>query len=124
MTRTFSPTPTHPAPGSLGRAVRWFARALVGFDRSRANVTYVDDPARPVRLVRAVGVLDHRSIALLLGSWDDVTAPHHVHVDVQDACIADAATMARLETALDGLERRRIDVRIVGIDPQHPAIAS
>ena len=45
---------------------------------------------------------------------------HHV----QDACIVDATTMSRLESALDHLERQRIDVRIVGIDPHHPALAS
>ena len=105
--------------------MRRVMHSLVGYGpRGAASVTFVDDPSRPVRLVRAVGLLDDRSIERLLGSWVDVTAPHHVHVDVQDACIADVSTMARLESALDHLERRRIEVRIVGLDPQHPAIAS
>ena len=110
----------------MGRCVRRLLRSLIDpfGARTRANVTYVDDPSRPVRLVRAVGVLDDDSIDQLLRSWGDVSAPHHLHLDVHAACIADATTMARLATALDGLERRRIDVRVVGIDPQHPALAS
>ena len=89
-----------------------------------ATVMSVDDPDRPIRLVRAVGVLGPDSIAELLGSWQDLTAPHHVHVDVEDASIVDVATMHQLGSALDRLERQRIGVRIVGIDPSHPAFAS
>ena len=84
----------------------------------------VDDPIRPVRLVRAAGVIDPISINRVLSAWEHLTSPYLVHLDVQDACIADSITMTRLETALDQLEHRRIDVRIVGIDPHHPAIAS
>lgn len=103
--------------------MRRLVQFLVGADRQRATITFVNDPTRPFRLVHAVGVLDGRSIHELLGSLGDVPAPHQIHLDVQDACIADATTMSRLESALDRLERRRVEVRVVGLDPQHPAIA-
>jgi hypothetical protein len=85
-------------------------------------VTYVDDPFVPIRLVRARGHVGPRSIERLFEAFADLHAPHHLHLDVGDALIDDPATMARLEAALDRLELLRIDVRIVGIDPQHPAL--
>lgn len=88
------------------------------------SVQYVDDPALPIRLVRVVGAIDPMSIHQVCRAWEHVRAPHFVHLDVQDACIADRYTMSRLEAALDRLEHDQIDVRIVGIDPHHPAIAS
>ena len=102
-------------------------RALVGVRRRRLpalTVDFVDDPVRPIRLVRAAGVIDPVSINRVLSAWEHVTAPYLVHLDVEDARIVDATTMSRLESALDHLEQERIDVRIVGIDPHHPAIAS
>lgn len=86
------------------------------------SVTYVDDPHDHVRLVRARGPIGPTSIEHLFRAWADLTAPHLVHVDVSDAWIRDISTMLRLEAALDQLERRRIAVRVVGIDPQHPAL--
>ena len=101
-------------------------RTLVGSAaRSERGVTVgvVDDPTQPIRLVRVTGSIDAGSVQRVLGVWEHLTAPHLVHVDLQDAAIADATTMDRLEAALDHLERRRIGVRVVGIDPHHPAIA-
>lgn len=101
-------------------------RALIGSATGPAGLTVgvVDDPARPIRLVRAAGVIDPVSVDRIVRAWEHVTAPYLVHLDVQDACIIDATTMSRLESALDHLERQRIDVRIVGIDPHHPALAT
>jgi hypothetical protein len=82
----------------------------------------VDDPFVPVRLVRARGHVGPTSIDRLFEAFADLRAPHHLHLDVGDARIADPATMERLGAALDRLERLRIDVRIVGLDPQHPAL--
>lgn len=101
-------------------------RTVVGATaRSARAVTVgvVDDPTQPIRLVRVAGIVDAASVQRVLSAWEHLTAPQLVHVDVQDAAIADATTMARLEAALDQLEHRRIGVRIVGIDPHHPAIA-
>jgi len=63
---------------------------------ARATVDVVDDPTRPIRLVRVAGVIDSISIDSVLDTWRHLTAPHLVHVDVQDAVIRDAATMTRL----------------------------
>ncbi len=86
------------------------------------DVTYVDDPFVPIRLVRACGHIGPTSIERLFEAFADLRAPHHLHLDVGDAHIHDAATMERLGAALDRLERSRIEVRIVGIDPHHPAL--
>jgi hypothetical protein len=85
-------------------------------------VAYVDDPFEPVRLVRARGHVGPASIERLFEAFADLNPPHRLHLDVGDARFADLATMDRLGDALDRLERLRIDVRIVGIDPHHPAL--
>jgi hypothetical protein len=86
------------------------------------DVAYVDDPFEPVRLVWARGHVGPTSIERLFETFADLNPPHHLHLDVRDARIDDPATMDRLGEALDRLERLRIEVRIVGIDPQHPAL--
>jgi hypothetical protein len=86
------------------------------------RVEHVDDPERPFRLIRAAGVLGPSSIDRLVDAWASVTAPYALHLDLGDVRIDDAATMRRLETALDHLERQRIAIRIVGIDPYHPVL--
>lgn len=109
--------------GAIAR--RWLIGAVAAAEVSSAlAVDCVDDPVQPIRLVRAVGTIDPMSIHQIVRSWEHVTPPFLVHLDIRDARITDALTMSRLETALDRLELRHIDVRIVGIDPQHPAIAS
>ena len=117
----------HTLARSLIRLTGTFARRmLIGPGPTATGVTVgvVDDPVHPVRLVRAAGVLDPVTIERVVSAWEHVTAPYLVHLDVQDARIVDATTMSRLERAVDHLERRRIDVRIVGIDPDHPALVS
>jgi hypothetical protein len=89
---------------------------------SAIRVEHVDDPERPFRLIRAAGVLGPSSIDRLVDAWASVTAPYALHLDLGDVRIDDAATMRRLETALDHLERQRIAIRIVGIDPHHPVL--
>lgn len=87
------------------------------------HIDHVDDPELPIRLIRAAGPIGPYSIESLLRTWAHLTAPHALHLDLEDAQITDVHTMQRLETALDHLERQRIDVRIVGIDPYHPSLA-
>ncbi len=91
---------------------------------SRLDIQLLDDPERPIRLIRVVGPIGHMSIERLVRSWEHLTAPHAVHVDLADAQIDDVRTMQRLEAALDHLEQQRIDVRVVGIDPSHPALCA
>ncbi|MDW3213226.1 MAG: hypothetical protein R8G01_04455 [Ilumatobacteraceae bacterium] len=86
------------------------------------RVEHVDDPELPFRLVRADGMLCPATIDRLLDAWSNLVGPCALHLDLGDALIADAVTMQCLETALDHLERQRIEVRLVGIDPQHPVL--
>ncbi len=88
------------------------------------EIHFVDDPELPIRLVRAAGPIDTRSIERLLQCWELLTTPQALHLDLIDAQITDVSTMHRLESALDHLERQRIDVRIVGLDPSHPTLAA
>ena len=47
---------------------------------------------------------------------------HTVHVDLFDAEIPSAAVMRNLERLADRLERSLVRVRMVGVDPNHPAL--
>lgn len=49
-------------------------------------------------------------------------APELLHIDLTDAIIADLTTMLAFERAVDHLERQGVDIRIVGLDPAHPAL--
>lgn len=82
----------------------------------------VDDPELPFRLVRAAGIIGPSSIERLLDAWADLMAPASLHLDLGDARIDDAATMQRLESGLDHLERQGIAIRLIGIDPHHPVL--
>lgn len=84
----------------------------------------VDDPHGPMRLVGVSGTVGMSSIDDLFASWANLTTPYALHIDLTDANIDDHATMERLEAALDHLERQQIAVRLVGVDPLHPAIAT
>jgi len=77
-----------------------------------------------MRLIRAVGRLGPDSIDRLLRSCELLDAHHAVHLDFADARIDDIRTMRRLEAALDRLERQHIAIRVVGIDPAHPALST
>lgn len=89
---------------------------------STISVEHIDDPDRAFRLVRAVGVLTASSIDRLFDAWATLMPPYAIHLDLSDVRIDDADTMQRLESALDHLERERINVRLVGIDPHHPVL--
>ena len=86
------------------------------------SVEHIDDPDRAFRLVRAAGVLTGSSIDRLFDAWATLMPPYAIHLDLSDVHIDDADTMQRLESALDHLERERINVRLVGIDPHHPVL--
>lgn len=87
------------------------------------DVHQIDDPESPMRLIRAVGRLGPDSIDRLLRACEALDAPDAVHLDFLDARIDDIHTMRRLEAALDRLERQHIAIRVVGIDPAHPALS-
>lgn len=88
------------------------------------EVTFVDDPDGRVRLIRASGRLTAESISVLSRAWEHLSPPRIIHLDAAALQIADATAMRLLEAAFDRLERLRIDLRVVGIDPTHPALSS
>ena len=98
--------------------------APVDCSRSSVNVEHVVDPDGSTRLVRVTGLVTDTVMPCLSRSWDDMLAAELLHIDLRDATIADLTTMQALERAVDHLERQGIDIRIVGLDPAHPAIAS
>lgn len=75
-----------------------------------------------MRLIRVDGAVGAGEIDRLVESWGSLSAPYALHLDLSDAHIEDSATIQRLEVALDDLEHHRIDVRIVGLDPNHPGL--
>ena len=88
----------------------------------RLRVDRVDDPQGTSRIVRIVGEMSSSTLPLVLDAWNDVVSPHLVHIDVTEAVIADLATMKAFAQAVDHLECRQVSIRIVGLDPSHPAL--
>lgn len=71
---------------------------------------------------RVAGPATLRTIAAI----DRLTAPlgavNTVHLDLFDAVIPSGAVMRQLERLVDRLERSMVRVRVVGVDPNHPAL--
>jgi len=85
-------------------------------------VERVDDPLGTMCLVRVIGVVDERCVRRVIKPWRDVAPPQAVHLDLHDAFIVDDGAMTALEQAIDRLEGRRVGIRVVGVDPHHPAL--
>lgn len=87
-----------------------------------ASVTYVDDPDGRVRLVALRGTLDCRLVDELWAAVADDWPVEVVHIDFSDAEIAPEAALECLEASFDRAERCGIRLRVVGLDPEHPAL--
>ena len=74
--------------------------------------------------MRVSGLLTADVMPCLVRSWDGMRASEFLHIDLTDAPIVDLTTMLALERAVDHLERQGVDIRIVGIDPAHPALTA
>lgn len=89
---------------------------------SEAILQYVVDPDDAVWVFRVVGRATQRTVDEI----DRLTAPlgarHSVHVDLFDAVIPSGAVMREIERLADRLERSMVRVRMVGVDPNHPAL--
>ena len=131
-------TPTTHAPTSTARTrliVRCLAR-LLGRPRrgSRSTaaperrhapplaVLRVDDPDGRRRIRALRGLVPDCACDELAAHVHDLAAGDQVHLELTDAIIVGTTTMARLGVIADRLEARGVDVRIVGVDPDHPAI--
>lgn len=86
------------------------------------RMDYVVDPDGAVWVFRVAG----RATLRTIGQIDRLTAPlgrlNTVHVDLFDAVIPSGAVMRELERLVDRLERAMVRVRVVGVDPNHPAL--
>jgi anti-anti-sigma regulatory factor len=88
------------------------------------NINAVDDPNGNLRIIGARGVITAASFGALLAAVDDLSDGFAVHIDLADATFNDERTLRQLESMADNLELRGVDVRIVGIDPNHPVLTS
>ena len=75
-----------------------------------------------MRIVRLVGAVWPTDLQKIFETCSGATLPRFLHIDLVDAVIPDLSTMRAFERAVDRLERHEIDVRIVGLDPLHPAL--
>jgi hypothetical protein len=119
------------AHGRLGEAlIRWDGPRLhdpealpsPNVKSDVAQLDYVVDPDDTVWLFRITGRASLRTVDELDRITTDLGARHTVHVDLHDADIPSETVMRDLERLADRLERARVRVRMVGVDPNHPAL--
>lgn len=82
----------------------------------------VDDPDGRIRLIGARGSIDGLTVGCLIDVLDELGDGLGLHLDLGHARIGDTTTLRRLEAMVDELERRGVQMRIVGVDPEHPAL--
>lgn len=83
---------------------------------------YVVDPDDAVWVFRVVGRATLRTVDEIDRLTSTLGGRHSVHVDLFDAVIPSGAVMRELERLADRLERSTVRVRVVGVDPNHPAL--
>lgn len=86
-------------------------------------IAVLPDPHRGVDLVVVSGPVT-ASTSLDLEATCRGLEGDGIHLDLHDAVIADVAAMSLLELVIDRIEARGIQVRVRGIDPTHPALAT
>ncbi len=84
--------------------------------------TMVDDPDGQVRLVGVRGVVDARAAALLAATIDAIDDVRALHIDLTAAEFVPERTIELIEQAFDRAERRGLRLRVVGLDPELPAL--
>lgn len=113
---------------SLRRAERMVARKALALDeashpRSRLIVNVVDDPRGTMQLIGVRGPLTPETVGTLAEALFAVRDGMSLHLDVSDASISGPAVVEQVEQLVDQLELRRVRIRIVGLDPRHPALS-
>jgi hypothetical protein len=86
------------------------------------TLSVVDDPDGRMRLVGARGPIDALNVTTLLEVLEEFGDGLGLHLDLSDAVLAGAVAIRRIESMVDQLERQGVHVRIVGVDPEHPAL--
>lgn len=120
---------THWALNGLRRAERAVATRARHLDERSPTpfglvVTAIQDPTGDLQLLGLRGQLTLDTVAVLAEALATVPDGSGVHIDVTDVAIGGAAVIDRCELLIDELEARRVRIRIVGLDPRHPALAA
>lgn len=87
-----------------------------------ARLDYVVDPDDAVWVFRVVGRASLRTVDEIDRLTVTLGSRHSVHVDLHDAEIPSGVVMRDLERLAERLERAMVRVRVVGVDPNHPAL--
>lgn len=106
----------------LGRGARPSSAAPPPPHVAGSRVDVVVDPDGVVLLFRLVGETTLRTVEELARRTASLDARHSVHLDLIDATIASRPVVHELECLADRLERAMVRVRMVGVDPNHPAV--
>jgi anti-anti-sigma regulatory factor len=88
------------------------------------RVAVIDDPERAFHLVGVHGLVTSTTIGALAERLSEISPRSSVHVDLASATIVDRRAMDALERVVDALERRGVHLRLVGLDPAHPALSA
>jgi len=86
------------------------------------TVTVVNDPDGVMRLIGVRGVVDARAAALLAATVDAIDDVSVIHIDLSAADFVPERTIELIERALDRAERRGLRLRVIGLDPDLPAL--
>ncbi len=89
----------------------------------RLSVTVVDDPTGRLRLIGVRGPLTAETAPTLAATLDAVPDGGSLHLDVTNAALSSPHAVDQVERMIDLLELRGVGIRIVGLDPRHPALS-
>ena len=87
------------------------------------RIAVSSDPTSRIQLMGVCGVLDDDTIPSLEDAFAAVASHSVLHVDVTDLGVHSGPIVRRFESLIEQLERRHVRLRLVGLDPQHPALA-
>ncbi len=92
-------------------------------NHDRLSVTVVDDPGGRLRLIGVRGPLNIETAPALGAALDAVPDGGALHIDVTHASLTGPLAIEQVERMIDLLELRGVSIRIVGLDPRHPALS-
>jgi anti-anti-sigma regulatory factor len=98
-------------------------RSVPPVHRDRLSVTVVDDPTGRLRLIGVRGPLTGETAPTLAATLDAVPDGGSLHLDVTNATLTSPLALDQVERMIDLLELRGVGIRIVGLDPRHPALS-
>lgn len=87
-------------------------------------ISVVHDPDGDLRLVGVRGPVTASSVDTLIDALDDLDDGLGLHLDLSGATIHGSVALRQVEATVDELERRGVKLRVVGVDPAHPALVA